>query len=156
MGDYSQYSRFLVRSVNHIFKQFLGDATIEEVFETQCGPKDPRVAVEITGTLKGEVVINLPVSTLNVITKKFMGDKDARIIKKYHLDVAGELANMITGTFANQLQYNNHSVVLSPPEFNEDPIAIKALYDNVNLSFISRFGGFDIDLYFKDTERKIN
>jgi len=150
MGDYAIYSKYLVRSVNHIFKQFLGDASIEEVYETQCSPRDPRVAVEISGTLKGEIIINLPVKTLNVITKKFIGERDSRSIKKYHLDVAGELANLITGTFANQLQYNNHSVILSPPEFEEDPITIKALYDNVNLSFNSAFGGFDVDLYFKE------
>lgn len=150
MGDYALYSRYLVRSVNHIFKQFLGDTTIEEVYETQSGPKDPRVAVEINGTLKGEIIINLPVETLNFITKKFIGEKDNRSIKKYHLDVAGELANLITGTFANQLQFNKHSIILSPPEFGEDPISIKALYDNVNLSFNSVFGGFDVDLYFKE------
>ncbi len=150
MGDYALYSKYLVRSVNHIFKQFLGDAAIEEVFEAQSGPKDPCVVVEINGTLKGEVIINLPVETLNIITKKFVGEKDNRSIKKYHLDVAGELANLITGTFANQLQYRNHNVILSPPEFNEDPLTVKALYDNVNLSFSSSFGGFDIDLYFKE------
>ena len=66
--------------------------------------------------------------------------------------VAGEIANLITGTFANQLQFDDYDIVLSPPEFNDDPILMKALYDNVNLSFSSSFGGFDIDLYYKEEE----
>ncbi len=147
---YDLYSRYLLRSVNHIFKNFLGDTDIEEVYEAQAAVKDPRVAVEITGTLKGEIIINLPQKTLNFITKKFIGNSDSKEIKKYHSDVAGELANLITGTFANQLQYTDHDIILSPPSFNEDNLAVKALYENINLSFLSSFGGFDVDLYFRE------
>ncbi|HOW81932.1 MAG TPA: chemotaxis protein CheX [Spirochaetota bacterium] len=149
MDNYQKYSKCIVRSVNHIFKNFLNDNDITEVYETQAMENDPQVAVEIDGTISGEIVINLPVKTLDLITKKFINRSDTKTIRKHHGDVAGELANLITGTFANQLQYADHVIQLAPPEFNEDPIAIKALYDNINLSFRSSFGGFDIDLYYK-------
>jgi len=32
MNEYDRYSRYLVRSVNHIFKHFLDDTSIEDVF----------------------------------------------------------------------------------------------------------------------------
>jgi len=149
-SNYNAYSKILTKSVNHIFKKFLNDAQIEEVFESQSGHKDPQVAVEINGTLKGEVVINMPQKTLAQISRFFTGDAGAKLSRTVYADVAGELANMITGTFANLMQYANHDIILSPPEFNEDPIAIKALYDNVNMSFNSSFGGFDVDLYYRD------
>lgn len=150
MLETDKYSKYIVRSVNHIFKRFLDDSEIEEVYEAQSSVKDPQIAVEIEGTIIGEIVINIPKKTLNLITKKFINKSDARSIKKYHIDVAGELANLITGTFANQLQYADHDIRLAPPEFNDDPISMKTLYDNINLSFLSRYGGFDIDFYYKD------
>ncbi|HOT46317.1 MAG TPA: chemotaxis protein CheX [Spirochaetota bacterium] len=150
MIDTDRYSRYLVRSVNHIFKNFLGDTSVEEVFETQSRAKDPLVVVEINGTMKGEIIINLPKKTLDLITQKFINSDDVKTIRKYHGDVAGELANLITGTFANQMQFLKHDIKLNAPEFNDDPISIKTLYENINLSFNSKFGGFDIDFYFKE------
>jgi CheY-specific phosphatase CheX len=152
MNRYDRYSRYLVRSVSHIFNHFLDDSTVEEVFENQARDNDPLVAVEINGTIVGEIIINMPRKTLDQITMKFINSEDVKTIRKYHGDVAGELANMITGTFANQLQYIAHNVRLTAPEFNDDPISIKTLYENINLSFISKYGGFDIDFYFKVKE----
>ena len=152
MSTHNRYSMVITRSVNHIFKNFLDDGNIEEVYESQTSLKDPLVAVEISGTLKGEIIINLPQKTLDSITKKFIGSSNKRIIRKCNQDVAGELANLITGAFANQLQFIEHNIILSPPEYNDDPLGIKALYDNVNLSFQSKYGGFDIDLYYRDSE----
>ena len=83
---------------------------------------------------------------------KFINTKDARAIRKNCPDVAGELANLITGTFANQMQFLNHELRLSPPEVEEDPITLKTFYENINLSFKSSFGGFDIDLYYKENK----
>lgn len=152
MSEYDQYSKCLVRSVNHIFKNFLGDESITEVYETQARDKDPQVAVMIKGSLRGEIIINLPRKTLDQITSRFIKSNDTRLIKRSHQDVAGELANLITATFANQLQYADYDIQLTPPEFNDDPIAMKALYENVNLSFKSSYGGFDIDLFYRNEE----
>jgi CheY-specific phosphatase CheX len=152
MSNQDKYSKLIVRSVNHIFRKFLDDQTIEEVYEMQAGPGNHQVAVEIDGTMKGEIIINLPTETLDLLTRKFMGSINSRSIRKYYGEVAGEIANLITGTFANQMQFEDHEIILSPPEFNDDPISMKALYDNINLSFISGFGGFDIDLYYKESE----
>lgn len=150
MNNYDRYSKYLVRSVNHIFKHFLDDVSVEEVFESQSNGKDPLVTVEIAGTLVGEIIINLPRKTLDQITMKFINSRDLKAIRKNHGDVAGELANLITGTFANQMQYMEHDIRLNAPEFNDDPIGMKALYENINLSFNSRYGGFDIDFYYKE------
>lgn len=149
MSEYDTYTKVLTRSVNHIFKNFLKDSVIEEVYETQSSKKDHKVAVEINGSLEGEIVINIPSTTLNKISKCFTGDSKKRITKSVSADVAGELANLITGTFANLMQYIEHDIILSPPEFNDDPIQIKTLYENINISFISSFGGFDVDLYYR-------
>jgi CheY-specific phosphatase CheX len=149
MNMHERYSRYLVRSVNHIFNHFLDDDTIDEVYEDQAEDKDPKVAVEVRGTLVGEIIINLPKKTLDQITMKFINSDDVKTIRKCHADVAGELANMITATFANQMQYIAHDLRLNAPEFNDDPITMKTLYENINLSFISKYGGFDIDFYFK-------
>ena len=151
-SNYDVYSRCLLRSVNHIFKKFLGCEDLEEIFETQSDSEDPQVAIGIDGTISGEIIINLPLNTLNLITRKFVKSKDKKVLKKHHCDVAGELANLITGTLANQLQYIDHEVTLSPPEFNDDPISIKAIYDNINISFISSYGGFDVDFYYREDE----
>lgn len=150
MGDYDRYSRYLVRSVAHIFKHFLEDESVEEVFETQSRDRDPLVVVEIGGTMKGEIIINLPRKTLDQITMKFINSRDSKAIRKSYGDVAGELANLITGTFANQMQYVEHDLHLHAPEFNDDPISVKTLYENINLSFSSKYGGFDIDFYYKE------
>lgn len=150
MSNYEAYSKILTKSVNHIFKKFLNDHAVSEVFEAQASEKDPQVAIEIMGSLKGELLINMPQSTLTQISRHFMGDPKAKITKSISADVAGELANLITGTFANLMQYAEHDLILSPPEFNDDPISMKALFDNVNMSFTSSFGGFDVDFYYRE------
>ncbi len=150
MSNYDRYSIYLVRSVSHIFKHFLDDVSVEEVYESQSEEKDPLVSVEIAGTMVGEIIINLPKKTLDQITMKFINSKDIRAIRKSHGDVAGELANLITGTFANQMQYMAHDIRLNAPEFNDDAIGMKTLYENINLSFNSKYGGFDIDFYYKE------
>ncbi len=149
MSNYNTYSKVLVKSVSHIFKNFLKDNEITEVFETQCADSDPQVAVEISGSLEGEIVINLPQNTLNKISKCFVSESRKRLTNSFHAEVAGELANLITGTFANLMQYAEHDIILAPPEFNDDPIQIKTLYENVNVSFQSSYGGFDVDLYYR-------
>ncbi|MBP7603614.1 MAG: chemotaxis protein CheX [Spirochaetes bacterium] len=152
MSNYERYSRFIVRSVDHIFKNFLNDHTIEEVYESQSTEVDRKVAIEIEGTISGELVINLPQKTLGLITRRMVQNDNPRTLKKYYNDVAGELANLISGTFANQMQFLNHELRLSPPEVEEDPITLKTFYENINLSFKSSFGGFDIDLYYKENK----
>jgi CheY-specific phosphatase CheX len=147
MSNQNMYSKMLVRSVDHIFKNFLEDQTIEEVYETQSkGGK--KIVIEINGSLRGEIIINMPLNTLGMIARKFTNRSSSN--EKHYRDVAGEIANLITGSFANQMQFRNHSLLLSPPEFDDDPISMKALYDNINLSFTSSFGGFDIDFYYKE------
>jgi len=136
--------------VDQIFKNFLSDTSIAEVYETQCRGQEPKVSIEFEGTLSGEIIINLPRKTLDHITKKMIPGFKGRTTKKHHQDVAGEIANLITGTFANQLQFLDHNVRLSPPELDDDPITLKTFYENVNLSFTSIYGGFDIDLYYRD------
>ncbi len=151
MSRYNTYYKCIVRSVDHIFKNFFKDELIDEVFDAQSSSNDPVVSVEINGSLTGEIIINIPVKTLNLLIKEMIPDANPRSLKKHHADVAGELANLITGTFANQLQFIKHKVRLYPPDFNDDPIKIKALYENINISFTSSFGGFDVDLYYKET-----
>jgi CheY-specific phosphatase CheX len=151
MSDISKkYEKALVRSVIHIFTNFFSDESIKEEYSTQTSEDDTKVWIEISGTFAGEVEITLTKATLNGLIKKFHPRVQDRYLSKHKADVIGELANLITGTLANQLQYLNHDIRLSPPEFEEDPIQMKALYKNINCSFLCSYGGFDVDLYYKD------
>lgn len=150
MSNYRRYSHFITRSVDHIFKNFLNDHSIQEVFETQSTGKNKRISIEIDGTISGELIINIPVKTLDHITKKLVPNANTRELKQYYSDIAGEIANQISGTFANQLQFLKHDVRLAPPEIDDDATTLKTLYENINLSFRSIFGGFDVDLFYKE------
>ena len=150
MSNYNRYYHCIVRSVDHIFKNFLNDTSIEEVYETQSPKNAHNVTIEIEGTISGELILNFPLKTLNHLTKKFNPAANPRSLKKFHADVAGEIANLITSSFANQLQFIKHDIKVSPPEYDDDSIRIKALYENINVSFSSSFGGFDIDLYYRE------
>ncbi|MDY6934405.1 MAG: chemotaxis protein CheX [Spirochaetota bacterium] len=154
MNNYNRYYRCIVKSVNHIFHNFLQDDSIEEAFESQSTKKSQMVSIEIDGTISGELILNFPIKTINLLTKRFIPNANSRSTKKQRADVAGELANMITSSFANQLQFIKHDIHISAPEFDDDPIQVKALYENVNVSFTSRFGGFDLDLYYKKNKHK--
>lgn len=152
MKDYNKYSKLVIRSVNHIFKNFLKDPSIKEILVSQAGSDDPRVSIGIDGSIKGELIISFPAQTLNHITKFFFQNTSARSLSRHHEEVAGEIANLVTGTFANQLQFDNMDVRLSAPEFNDDSKTMRMLYDAINLSFDSEFGGFDVNLYYRDGE----
>lgn len=152
MSGRQTYSKMITHAVSYIFKHFLDDASISEIYETQSSEKSYITAVEIKGTLKGEILISMPMATLELITRKFAGKTKGKALERSCQDVAGELTNMITGTFANQMQFAGHNLYLQPPEVNEDPISMKALYENINLSFSSAFGGLDVDLYYKESE----
>ncbi len=150
MKNYKTYSKLIVRSVNHIFKNFLQDQSVTEIVESKSGRDNQKVSIEIEGSLKGELIINFQPETLNLITKHFIPNSSPKTIKKHYEEVAGEIANLITGTFANQLQFHNLEIRLSAPEFNDDTETTRTLYDSINLSFDSRFGGFDVDLYYRE------
>ena len=152
MSLYQDYANLMKKSINHIFASLFNDQSIKEVYDSLIHEKSTQVAVEFKGTLRGEIIIKLPKKTLTGMARKFITSPNSRISKKVSEDVAGEIANLITGTFANQLQYLNHEIILLPPEINNDPISMKALYENINLSFQSDFGGFDIDLFFRKGE----
>ncbi|MDY6969063.1 MAG: hypothetical protein SVR08_10485 [Spirochaetota bacterium] len=149
MTTYDRYYKCIVRSVDHIFKSFFNDPSIAEVYEIQARNKFHNVSIELDGTLCGELIIRLPNQTLNSFIKKLVPGVESRSLRKYQADVAGEVANLITSSFVNQLQFINHSIILSPPDFNDDPIQLKTLYENINVSFSSDLGGFDVDLYYK-------
>ncbi len=151
MSDFSRkYEKALTRSVIHIFTNFFKDEQIQESFHTQTIKNDTKVWIEITGSFTGEIVITLKDETLKGLIRLFHPRVKEKTLLKHKDDVIGEMANLITGTFANQLQYLDHDIRLSPPEFEEDPIQMKALYNNINCSFNSSYGGFDVDLYYKD------
>lgn len=153
MADYARkYAKGIENSVKHIFSQFLDDAEVKEVFSPQTNDIDKcsRVWIEIEGTIEGEIVIILPQKTLSKLTKYFHPKARGKALKEGMIDVSGEIANLITGTLANQLQYIDHNVLVSPPEFDDEPIQMKALYENISISFITKYGGFDVELYYKD------
>ena len=145
-----KYANFLLKAVKYIFKRFLEDENIKEVLELNFKDKVNKIVIEISGTLKGEILIHLPQNTLKQITKKFIGSPDEKLLKPYYKDVGGEIVNQITGTFANQMQFEGHDIILTPPEFNDDPISMKALYENINICFDSSYGPFEVDLYFRE------
>ena len=151
MNPYQDYANLMTKSVNHIFQTLLNDQSLREIYDSSLREKEDslKVAVEFKGTLRGEIVILFSKKTLTEIAKVFFSGTSSRVSKKMREDVAGELANLITGTFANQIQYLQHDILLSPPEINNDPIQIKALYDNINVPFESSFGKFEVDLFFK-------
>lgn len=154
VSNYSRkYAKGVENSVKHIFNNFLNDNSVTEVFASQTGKSNPdyhKVWIEIDGTFEGEIAILLPRDTLMNLTKYFNPSVKQSALKAAMRDVSGELANQITGTLANQLQYIDHTVRLAPPEFDDDPIQVKAFYDNISISFSTSFGGFDIELYYKD------
>ena len=145
-----KYAKFLLKAVKYIFKKFLEDENIKEVFELDRKGKINQIVIEFSGSLKGEIIIHLPQDTLKQITKKFIGTSDEKKLKQYYQDVGGEVVNQVTGTFANQMQYEGHNIILTPPEFNDDPILMKALYENINIYFDSSYGPFEVDLYFRE------
>ena len=49
------------------------------------------------------------------------------------------------------MQYLDHDLEVSPPEIQEEKEEyIRTLFETVNLSFDSAFGGFDVDFYYKE------
>ena len=151
MSDYrKKYNKGLERSVVHIFNNFLSDTSIREVTDSQAGSKHHNVWLEMNGTFEGEMQITLTDNLITELIHFFHKDRNIRKTRHVIHDVIGEIANLISGTFVNQLQYIGHDIKLSPPEFEEDPISMKALYNNISLSFESALGGFDIDIYYKD------
>lgn len=151
MSDFrKKYNKGLERAVLHIFNNFLSDSSIKEVTESQSGKKSHIVWIEMNGTFEGEMQITLCDSMIGELVHLFHKDETLKKTKALIKDVSGEIANLISGTFVNQLQYIGHDIRVSPPEFEEDPISMKALYENISLSFVSVYGGFDIDIYYKD------
>lgn len=148
--NYGKYSKCFERSVRHIFNNFLKDQSIANVVENQATEDDLTVWIEVEGSFRGEVILRIPEKTLTKITVKLNPTLKGAALKKMCFDVLGEIANMITGTYANQLQYLEHEIFLSPPEFETDPISLKTFYENVSFSFVTDFGGFDAEVYFKD------
>jgi hypothetical protein len=56
MKNYKTYSKLIVRSVNHIFKNFLQDQSVTEIVESKSGRDNQKVSIEIEGSLKGELI----------------------------------------------------------------------------------------------------
>lgn len=149
--NYRKYSKCLERSVKHIFENFLNDQSVSSIAK-ECGKCDYKVWLEIEGSFCGEILLKFPEVTIKKITEKMHPGIKGKALKQAAVDLTGELANMITGTFANQMQFLNHELLLNAPEFENDPIPLKALYDNITLSFESEFGYFDAELFFRNEQ----
>ncbi len=147
---YQLYSKGLINSVIHIFSNLFDDKTIKETVESKTTENDKRVWIEFNGSMRGEIIIITPKETLDKLVKKYNPKARGKKIESDYNDVLGEVANLIAGTLANQLQYYNHTVIPTPPEFEEDPIPMKTLFESVSLSFTSGFGHFDIEAYIRD------
>ncbi len=91
MNSYDRYYNCIVRSVDHIFKNFFNDKAIKEVYESQSTEKDAKVSVEIEGSLSGEIILNIPPATLNLLIQKMIPDvkPNAKSLQKHYADVAG-------------------------------------------------------------------
>jgi CheY-specific phosphatase CheX len=150
-ANYRKYNQCLERAVKHIFNNLFDDQSIDEVFELPDFTSHCTVTIEIDGSLKGVLRIQLPPKTIKTLTRKFFpGIKTKDEISKVE-DVAGEMGNLIAGTLANQLQFINHSIRLFPPEFGDDLVGLTTFYENINMLFNSIYGPFIIDLFYKDT-----
>jgi CheY-specific phosphatase CheX len=148
--NYRQYSKCLENSIVHIFNNLFNDKSISEIYDSQSSGKAPTVAIEFEGSFHGEILFSLPKKTLKALNKK-VNPEIKKMSSSHYNDLAGEIANLVTGTLANQLQYIQHEITLNPPEFDKDIIKLKTFYDTITMSFVSDFGGFDVDLYYKDT-----
>ncbi|MGL4368442.1 MAG: chemotaxis protein CheX [Spirochaetota bacterium] len=150
MSNYRKFSQCLERSVKHIFTNLFGDSSIDEVFDENPVSFGKTVMIEMDGTVKGALRIQLPEPTIRSLAKTIDADAKGKKFSAVAEDVAGEMGNLIAGTLVNQLQYINHSIKLFPPEFGDDLLGTTALYENVNMTFRSSFGAFVVDLYYKE------
>ena len=150
-SEYQQYSLCLERAVKHIFTSLFGDPSVDEVFEAPPIKSAYTVLLEMDGTMKGALKIQLPKKTIRALAQKMFTNSSASQIEEHSEDIAGEMANQIAGTFSNQLQFIKHSIRLFPPEFGEDLVGLTTFYENINMVFESKYGNFEIDLYYKDS-----
>jgi CheY-specific phosphatase CheX len=149
-SDYKQYSLCLERAVKHIFSSLFRDPSVDEVFETTPVKNAYTVLLEMDGTMKGALRIQLPKKTIRALAQKMNPSTPNSALEEHSEDIAGEMANQIAGTFANQLQFIQHSIRLFPPEFGNDLVGLTTFYENINMMFSSKYGNFEIDLYYKD------
>jgi CheY-specific phosphatase CheX len=148
--NYRKYNMCLERSVKHIFTNLFNDPTIDEIFEKDRVAGGCTVLIEMDGTLKGALRIRLPHATIRSLTKKINPKLKGAKITEHIEDIAGEMGNLIAGTFANQLQFIDHTIRLFPPEFGDDLVGITTFYDNINMIFESKYGILAIDLFYKE------
>jgi CheY-specific phosphatase CheX len=150
MSNYRKFSQCLERSVKHIFTSLFHDQTIDEVFDETPGKIGKTVLIEMDGTVKGALRIQLAESTIKSLAKEIDPGAKGKSFAVIAEDVAGEMGNLIAGTLVNQLQYINHSIRLFPPEFGEDLVGTTALYENVSMTFRSVHGLFCVDLFYRE------
>ena len=148
--SYHKFSQCLERSVKHIFTNLFEDSTIDETFEENTIQGGCTVLIEMDGTLKGALRIKLPEKTIKSLTKQMFPSAKGKESSAHSEDVAGEMGNLIAGTFANQLQFIKHSIRLYPPEFGDDLVGTTVFYENINMTFASIYGLFMIDLFYKE------
>lgn len=151
-GSYRKYSQCLERSVKHIFNNLFEDLSIDEIFEKDRISGGITVLIEMDGTLKGALRIRLPDATVKSLTKKMHPTAKSSKNREHMEDIAGEMGNLIAGTFANQLQFIRHSIRLFPPEFGDDLVGITTFYENINMIFESAYGLLAVDLFYKEKE----
>jgi CheY-specific phosphatase CheX len=149
-SEYKQYSLCLERSVKHIFSSLFKDPSVDEIFEAAPVKGAYTVLLEMDGTMKGALRIQLPKKTIRALAQKMDPSTSGSALEEHSEDIAGEMANQIAGTFANQLQFVQHSIRLFPPEFGNDLVGLTTFYENINMIFSSKYGTFEIDLYYKD------
>ena len=150
MSSYRKFSQCLERSVKHIFTNLFKDPSIDEIFDREPSDIGKTVMIEMDGTVKGALRIQLPALTIKSLAKTIDPGAKGKHFSETAEDVAGEMGNLIAGTFVNQLQYINHSIRLFPPEFGDDLLGTTALYENVNMTFQSAYGLFMVDLFYKE------
>ena len=108
------------------------------------------INIDISGNVKGLVLYSLGFNTLNKIASTLVPDMSEEQIKEDYKDIAGELANMITGNAITLLA--DHGLDISTPTVmskDEYKIRRRKSPSMLSLNLYSPFGQLEILMFIQ-------
>jgi len=122
------------------------DATCEPNSKTEDTSGHLRIAVEITGDVKGRIEYLFPNDTAIEIVK-FMSGMEITGLDDFVTSAMGEVANIISGNAMNNLYERNFVCDIMPPEVSINKQPAQCQSDGV--LFETEIGTFCLDLFKK-------
>lgn len=147
----TRYKEIIKKSVSHIFTTMLQSQSCDQI-DLLLDEDIYSIVITCKGSLQGDFHFTYCKKTIANIVSYFNQKNYDKHNESDLKDIAGEISNLIAGTFVTRLRFNKNDIKISHPQHDKTFQENRRTYKDFNLSYSSDYGDMGISFSFKDLQ----